>query len=190
MQIKKIDYVKEFRSKNTDRISTFLEENGLSKNPEAIKPINYGSKEIIRVTLDLAAANAFHNNLDDILANEIVERVAYYVNTFPFARLVVESIDIEEDINLSIIPNLILEAINDNYYNDAIATEIENMDNEALKAILVYLLTEKKDDLSRKYNIPIILGILKRNIIPNYLVFSFMSSTICLSLEELYFIKH
>ena len=125
--------------------------------------------------LSAASAMSWHDNLDDDLAHELIERTAMTVNIFSFLRLVVIGGGIERE-DFDTIPEQIRAALRKNDYTDQIARAIEDLDADVLKTLLNYFISGEVETSHVKFNLPVIRRIYSDEIIPANLMFAFMAS--------------
>lgn len=132
-------------------------------------------RRVVSTMLSAASAMSWHDNLDDDLAHELIERTAMTVNIFPFLRLVVIGGEIERE-DFDTIPEKIRAALRKNDYTDQIARAIEDLDADVLKTLLNYFISGEVETSHVKFNLPVIRRIYSDEIIPANLMFAFMAS--------------
>ena len=140
-------------------------------------------KHLVSTMLGAASVAAWHEDLDEDLAYELIERTAMTVDIFPFLRLVVAGAEIENE-DFDTIPENIRTALRRNDYTDQIARAIEDLDDDTFEAFLAYYITGEIETSHVKFNLPVIRHIYSDEVIPADLLFAFMASNLRETIDE------
>ena len=131
-------------------------------------------KRLVSTMLGAASVAAWHENLDEDLAHELIERTAMTVNIFQFLQLVMAAAEIKQIDDFSVIPEEIRTALSKNDYTDKIAYAIEKLDDEAFEALIAFIMTGEIERTHVKFNLPIMRHIYAEETIPADLMFAYM----------------
>lgn len=173
MKVSRGEVVDAILTNNTTRVTEMLEGFDLLKDGT---PPHFTSadKDLVTTMLSFASAMLYRGNLDDSLAEELVERTAMTVNIFPFLKLVMTTAGIEQIDDPSVIPEEIRVALSREDYTDKIARTIEELDDETFGALIAFIMTDKVEQLHVKFNLPIMRHIYAEGTIPTDLMFAYM----------------
>ena len=182
MEISNKDIFDAILNNDTAKAAEMLE--GFDLTKDDIAPFfTSDDRQIVSIMLSAASVMSRHNNLDDDLAHELIERTATTVNIFPFLRLVVIGGEIERE-DFDTIPEKIRAALRKNDYTDQIARAIEDLDADVLKTLLNYFISEEVKSSHIKFNLPVIRRIYSDEIIPADLMFALMASNLRDTVDE------
>ena len=175
MKISNKDIFDAILNNDTAKAAEMLEEFDLTKDGTPPPHFTSADRQVVSTILSAASAMSWHDNLDDDLAHELIERTAMTVNIFPFLRLVVIGGEIERE-DFDTIPEKIRAALRKNDYTDQIARAIEDLDADVLKTLLNYFISGEVETSHVKFSLPVIRRIYSDEIIPADLMFAFMAS--------------
>lgn len=137
------------------------------------------TRQMLQVILTTASAMASIGKLSDELAEELVVRIAPCCGMFPLLRTVAIVAGIETD-NYDAVPKDILWHIaTDDYFNSETMENIENLDIDALKALISWTLSDKSpSSIFIAFNRPYFACMRKRAIVSAANLLAFMAGTL------------
>ena len=146
----------------------------LTKDSGPIVLTDY-NREIVLVTLRLAAAAAYKGTLSEDIGKEVYERMADKVQLFELIEAINLAIDIDAT-DIRALPEWAKTAVMQDDC-DTLAEKINCLTADAFAALLAFLATDAVERISNKACMPIIKRIYEdKDIVPNDLLFSLMAS--------------
>ena len=174
MELEPKEVMNAILNNDTGRAAEMLEEFDLLKDGTPPPHFTSADKNLVADMLGAASVAAWHKDLNEDLAHELIERTAMTVNIFPFLQLVMAAAEIKQIDDFSVIPEEIRTALSKNDYTDKIAYAIEKLDDEAFEALITFIMTDEIERTHVKFNLPIMRHIYAEETIPADLMFAYM----------------
>lgn len=181
MKISNTEIMDAISSNDLARVKEILDGFDLRKDGK-FPVFTHTQRSVVETMLGDASAQAYINNLDAALAEELIERTAITVNLFQLLRFLADAKIIDTTINPELLPEGILEAFGGEY-SCVIVHTIEEMDDEAFETLLASLATannKRELRIHARFILPIIRRIYKMGLVPTTVLLAFMG----LSLDD------
>lgn len=163
---------------NVSGICKLLDSIGLTRDSGQLH-YTPDTRQMLQVILTTASAMASVGKLSDELAEELVIRIAPCCEIFPLLRTVAIVAEIETD-NYDAVPkNILWHIVNDDYFDSETMENIENLDTDAIRALISWALSDKSPSgIFIAFNRPFFACIRKRAIVPAANLLAFMAGTL------------